>query len=155
MGIAQYINVVFAIIVWAAVFLLMKPQRIKALLPIGLLAAIVLFGAEMYFLSLGLHKYNNPFLPIAGIPLFHLTWSAGSGIIFAHFLKKEFSKKLVIIFIFTVLTMLFGYISDTVGNHTNMGSFNDVYHFILDFFILGVLAWVAEGIFKERIYSNP
>ena len=155
MSIAQYINVIFAVIVWVAVFLLIKPQRIKALLPVGFLAAILLFGVEIFFSLLGLHKFNNPLLPVAEIPLFHLVWAAGSGIIFVNYLKKEFSKNLIIIFFFTVLTEVFTYISDTVGNHSNLGNFNDIYHFIVDFTTLAVLAWASEGLFKERIFSNP
>ena len=154
MDIAKYINVLFAIIVWVAVFILIKPQKIKLLLPVGMLSAIILFGVEIYFISLGLHKYTNPFLPIAGIPLFHLIWGAGSGIIFMEYMKKEFSKKLVIIMFFTIITGVFAYISDMVGNHSNLRGFNDIDHFVLNFFTLSVLAWASEGLFGKQIYEN-
>ena len=154
MDVARYINIIFAIIVWLAVFILIKPQRIKALLPLGMLAAIVLFGVELYFKSLGLHKYNNPFLPVAGIPLFHLFWGAGSGIIFINYMKREFSKKLIIIMLFTILTGIFAYISDMIGNHANLKGFNDFYHIILNFATLSFLTWASEGLFGKRIYEN-
>ena len=156
MDIARYLNVLFAIIVWVAVFILLKPQRIKQLLPVAVLSVIVLFGVEVYFKSLGLHKYNNPFLPIAGIPLFHLIWGAGSGIIFVNYIKKEFSQKLIMILFFTILTGVFAYISDMVGNHSNLRGFNDLDHFVLNFFTLSFLIWASEGLFGKQIYeTNP
>jgi hypothetical protein len=50
--------------------------------------------------------------------------------------------------------MLFGYITDIVGNHANLKGFNDLYHFALDFFTLSILAWAGEGLFGDRIYST-
>jgi len=154
MDIAKYINLFYAIIVWVAVFILIRPQRIKSLLPVAFLSAIILFGVELYFKSLGLHKYNNPFLPVAGIPLFHLFWGAGSGMIFVNYMKKEFSKKLIIISFFAILTSAFAYGSDMIGNHVNLKGFNDMYHIILNFFTLSILIWVSEGLFGERIYKD-
>lgn len=154
MEIDRYINIIFAIIVWGAVFLLIKPQRIKSLLPVGILSALILFGVELYFQSLGLHKYNKPLLPIVGIPLFHLVWGAGSGIIFVHYLKKEFSQKLIIILFFTIITGLFAYFADMVKNHSNLKGFNEIYHITLNFFTLSFLAWASEGLFGKRIYAK-
>lgn len=82
MNIGHYIHVIYSIIVWVAVFILIKPKHLRELLPVALFSVIVLFGAEVYTLTLGLGWFNNPFLPIVGVPLFHLVWGAGSGIIF-------------------------------------------------------------------------
>lgn len=154
MDLARYINVIFAILVWAAGFIIIKPKKVIELWPIALLAALVLFGTELFFTSLNLYKFNNPFLPIAGIPLFHLIWGAGSGLIFIYFMKKEFGKKLAIILMFTVIVEIFGYFSFQVGNHSMFGNFNRVYHSVEDFIVLSFLVWIAEGMFKKRIYPN-
>jgi hypothetical protein len=122
--------------------------------PIAILATLVLFGTELFFTTLNQYKFNNPFIPIYGIPLFHLIWGAGSGLIFVFFLKKEFWKKLVIILVFTIFVEIFEYISSQIGNHSMFGNYNIVYHFIQDFVILSFLAWISEGMFKERIYPN-
>ena len=154
MDISKYINLIYAVVVWVAVFILIKPGRIKRLLPLGILSALILFGVELYFMSLMMHKYNNPLLPIAGIPLFHLIWGAGSGIIFFNYLKKGFSKKLLVIFFFTILTQVFFYIANKVGSHTGLNGFNDMYHFILNFFTLSILAFFGEGLFGRNIYPD-
>ncbi|MEW6063880.1 hypothetical protein P378_07125 [Desulforamulus profundi] len=54
MELAKWINLIFAVIAWGAVLLLVKPQRIKELLPVGLLAAIVLLAGNLAFSTLGL-----------------------------------------------------------------------------------------------------
>lgn len=154
MDISRSINIIYAIIVWVAVFIIIKSKRVKVLLPIALLSAIVLFGTELFFTSLGLYKFNNPLLPIAEIPLFHLIWGAGSGLLFVHFLKKEFSKKIVVVFVFAILTEAFSYVSKLVDNHSMFGNFNPLYHIVENFVILSFLAWISEGLFKDRIYPN-
>lgn len=154
MDISRYTNLIFAIIVWIAVFILIRPQRIKSLLPVGVLSALILFGVELYFGSLGLHKYNRPLLPLAGIPLFHLVWGAGSGIIFVHYLKQEFSQKIIVILFFTIFTGIFAYFADMVGNHSNLKGFNEIYHLTLNFFTLCFLAWTSEGLFGKRIHAK-
>jgi len=133
---ASYINVLYAIIVWGTALIIIKPKRIMELWPISILAAFVLFGTELFFTNLNQYKFNNPFLPVAGIPLFHLIWGAGSGLIFIHFMKKEFGKKITIILVFTIIVELFGYFSFQVGNHSMFGNFNVVYHFVEDFIVL-------------------
>jgi hypothetical protein len=151
---ARYINVIYAVIVWAAALIIIKPKRILKLWPISLLAALALFGTELFFTSLKQYKFNNPFLPIVGIPLFHLIWGAGSGLIFIYFMKKEFGKKLAIILVFTIVVEIFGYFSSEVGNHHMLGNFSRVYHFVENFITLSFLAWISEGMFKDRIYPN-
>ena len=150
----RYIDVIFSIVVWGVIFILLKPSRIKQLLPAALLSAIVLFITEEFVHALELTKFENPFLPILGIPFFHLVWGAGSGIIFINFLKKEFSKKVLIIFLFALLTGLFGYISEQTKSHMHMGKFNDLSNLILDFASLSILAWSSEGLFGKWIYPN-
>lgn len=154
MDLARYINVIYAVIVWAAALIIIKPKRIVDLWPISILAALVLFGAELFFTTLDQFKFNNPLLPIAGIPLFHLIWGAGSGLVFIYFMKKEFGKKLVIILVFTIFVEIFRYFATQVGNHSMFGNFDLVHHFVENFIVLSFLAWVSEGMFKERIYPN-
>lgn len=154
MDLARHINIIDAVIVWLAVFIIVKPKRAKELLPVAVLSMLVLFGIEMFVQALELTKFNNPFLPVAGIPLFHLLWGAGSGIIFVYFMKKEFIKKAFIIFVFTFIAGIFGYISEKIGNHSHMGNIHDTYNYILDYLTLVFLIWAAEGLFMKSIYPN-
>lgn len=154
MTIEQYIDIIFTALALAAAILLVKPQRIKALLPVSLVGMIVLFGVDLFFTTLGLYRFINPLLPIAGIPLFHIAWGAGCAIVIMHYMKQEFGRKLVTIFFFTVLMGLFGYISEQVNGHTHLNDFNEVYNFILDFVALSFFVFLSEGLFRERIYPN-
>lgn len=154
MAAAQYIDIIFDIVILAAIILLIKPQRIKALLPVSFVAVIVLFVVEVVSINLGLYKFNSPLLPILGIPFFHLLWSAFGAILVMNYMKKEFSKKVIIILFFTVASGLFGYISDKVGGHSHLGNFNELTNFVLDFAALSLFVWASEGIFGERIYQK-
>ena len=154
LDLARYVNIINAVIVWAVVFIVIKPKRIKELLPIAVLSALILFVFEMFLHGLDLAMFNNPLLPIAGTPFFHLVWGAGSGLIFVYFMKEEFSKKIFVILIFALITGVFGFISEKVGNHSHLGKFNDLYNFAFDYVTLVFLIWIAEGLFMRRIYPN-
>lgn len=154
MSIVQYIDIIFAIIVWAAALLLVKPKRIAELLPVSLIAVIVLFAVDIFFTTLGLYRFNNPLLPIGGIPFFHLIWSTGGAIVIMNYMKREFSKKLIMIFFFTIISGLFGYVSEVVGGHSHLNNFNEVYNIALDFVSLSFFVFISEGLFSERIYHK-
>ena len=154
MTIVQYVDIIFSIIVWGVAFVLVKPKRVMEILPVSLVAMIILFGVDIFFTTIGLYRFNNPLLPIGGIPFFHLIWSAGGAIVIMHYMKKEFSKKLIMIFLFTIVSGLFGYISESVGGHTHLNNFNEVYNFVLDFVSLSFFIFVSEGLFGEKIYSK-
>lgn len=78
LGFGKIYKLIYAVIVWAAALIIVKPKRILKLWSISLLAALALFETELFFTSLKQYKFNNPFLPIVGIPLFHLIWGAGN-----------------------------------------------------------------------------
>ena len=150
---AKYTGIIFAIIVWSFVFLFIKPHRTKQLLPIAIFSAMVLFAAEYFLISLKLFRFNNPLIPIGGIPLFHLIWGAGSGLVFIHYMKKEFIKKLVLIAFFTIITLLFETFSLTIGASSQLNGFTTFHSAIVDILMLALLIGVSESLWGDRIYS--
>lgn len=154
MEIAKWISPIFAIVVWAVIFILIKPRRIKELLPIGLIAALILFTTDEILISLRAIKFNQPLLPIAGQPLFHLVWGAGGGILLINYLKEEFSKKLPIILFFGIATVFFEYVAETAGSYTTVREFTFTHDFLIDIFSLAFLVWVSEGLFGDLIYRR-
>ena len=44
---AKWINPIFAVLLWVVVFVLIKPKRVLELLPIGIIAAILLFTVQV------------------------------------------------------------------------------------------------------------
>lgn len=150
---AKYTGLVFAIIVWSFILVFIKPHRAKQLLPVAMLSAIILFTAEYFLITLNLFKFNNPLLPIGGIPLFHLVWGAGSGIILIHFMKRELIKKVVLIIFFTIATLLFETISLAIGASSQLNNFTSFHSAIVDILMLITLTGISESLWAERIYS--
>lgn len=154
MDLATWINPIFAVVTWAALFILVKRKRIIELLPVGLLAAILLFAVEQFFFALGMFRFNAGLIMIAGVPLFHLFWGAASGMIFINYIREEFSKKIPIILLFAVLTEMFVYIAMSVGNFSFLGPYNFLFDFILNLVVLLILAQLSEGLFGRRIHQR-
>lgn len=154
MNITSYIHVIYAVIVWGFALIFIKPKRIKELLPISILAMIILFVAEYFLISLNLYRFNSPMLPIGGIPLFHLIWGAGSGIVVLHYMKKGFTEKVVLIIFFTIVTLAFEYIAESIGAASHLGNFNEIHDAFEDLIILIALVWISEGLWGNRIHSN-
>lgn len=152
MSIWRYIYVFYVIIVWAVIFVFIKPQRLKALLPVSLLGVLVLFLTEEFLVTAGLYKFSNAFLPVFGIPFFHLLWGAGAAIIVMNFMPQSFIKKLFTILIFTVITMIFEYFPENYANKaTHVGKYSEIHDAIQDFLSLLILVTFSEGFFGKRI----
>lgn len=152
MDLARWINFIYAVLSWGAVFLLIKPHRIKDLLPAGILAAIVLFAGELYLVSLGLIRFNQAVSFVAGIPTFNLLWGVAGGILMMNYMKEDFAKKLPIVFLFTIILEAMVYFALQVGHISFLGPYTSLHDTIINFVVLLLFAQVAEGLVKKRIY---
>lgn len=150
----KWINVIYAFSLWVLVFLLIKPQRIKELLPVGVIAAIILFSVQFILISLGLIKFNKAWIFILGVPLLNPLWGAAAGILVMNYMKQDFSKKIPMLLFFSIISEAAAYIAVRVGNLSFLGNFNVFYDFILAFVSLLVLTQISEGLYKERIYKT-
>ena len=152
--VAKWINPVYAIIVWVVMLLLIKPKRIWELAPIGILASMLIFVGQQSLFSLNLLRYNKGLIILAGIPLFQYFWAFAFGIIMINYMQQEWHKKLPIIALFAIISVLHGYIASTIGNLSYLNGFNVLYDLGLTFLVFSFGVWIAEGMFKERIYSK-
>lgn len=150
----SWINVVYAVVLWIVVFVLIKPNRIKELLPIGFLGAITLFAVQLILISLGLIRFNKSVFDIASIPLFNPIWGAAAAILIMNYMKQDFIKKVPIILFFTSISMLASYYAAKVGNISYIGKYNFFYDAVLNFFAILLLAQISEGLFGDIIYKN-
>ena len=150
----QYIYITYLIITYGAAFILMKPKRIKEMLPIALIGIIVLFLTEEYLITLGLYKFPNAILPIFGVPFFHLLWAGAAAMIFMNFMPVDFAKKLLVILVFTLLTMLFEYFPEHHDKAQHLGKYSEIHDAIQDCISLILVVWFSEGLFGKRIHSN-
>ena len=89
-----WINPLYAVILWALVFILIKPPRIKELLPVGIIAGVILFVVEYVLISLGLMQFNKGWILVAGVPLLNPLWGVAAGILVMQYMKQDFSKKI-------------------------------------------------------------
>lgn len=154
MEILRYTHVAFMIFVWLYVFIFIKPKRIKDLLPIGLLALIIIFVTEEFLISLGLYQFNKPLINVFGTPFYHLIWSAGSGIIYMNYMKKEFVKQVLVVLLFTLLTLGFEYLAEKAGVASHLDGYKETHQFLVDLAALVILKWVSIGLFGDRIFRE-
>jgi hypothetical protein len=135
-------------------FAVLKPKRIKELVPIAIVSIVILTAVDVYIISLNLYKFINPLVNIFGAPLFHLLWAGAAGMIFVHYTKPGFNKSIISIIFFTIITILLDLIAEKAGVATRLGNFNYIHSFILNFGILVILLWISIGLYGKRIYSN-
>ena len=109
--------VVFAAVAWTVALLLVPKERIIQLLPIGLAAGFVLsFLIQLVGATwLGLWVFNNPLLPIAGIPLLLPVAYIAEVIIFAHMLPVSTWGRVFYMLIFALGNALIVYFTVSLG----------------------------------------
>lgn len=151
---AKWINPIFAAFTWALVLILIKPQRIRELLPIGIIAGIILFVVQLILISLSLIQFNKGWILVSGVPLLNPLWGAAAGILVMNYMKEEFSKKIPILFFFSIIAEISAYIAVKVGNLSFLGNYNFLFDFITNFTTLLLFSYLSEGLFGKRIYGN-
>ena len=146
----RYYNVYFSILIWLFAFAVIKPARIKTLLPAGLLAALILYCTAFFFGTLGAYGFINPFLSVMGVPFFLIVWGFGVGIVLMHYMPKEFYKKLIVIAIFTLVSRLADYFALLTGYHVhyNFKWYNVI---IQDFAAISLVVFLSEGVLRKKI----
>lgn len=151
---ARYIYVIYFVISLIVVIIFIKPKRIKELLPVSVLSALILFLIEFTLIKLEVYRFNNPIVSVAGVPLFLLLWGAISGMVVMQLMKKEFLLKLIIIILLTLSVLGLEAISEYIGAASHLGKFNNVIEAYFDFLTIVLLVWISEGLWRDRIYKQ-
>jgi hypothetical protein len=63
LNLLPYTHVFYMIIVWAFIFLYIKPKRLKELLPVGFLSLLLVFLIDIYLITLNLYQLWYLHLP--------------------------------------------------------------------------------------------
>ena len=153
-NILRFTHVFYFAFTWLLAFVVIKPRRIKELLPIAILSILALTLVDVYIISLGLYKFNNPLINVLGAPLFHLLWAGAAGIFFVNYMKQGFAKKFVMVVFFTIITLLLEFISERAGVASRLGNYSILHSAFLDFATLVILLWISEGLYGNRIYKH-
>jgi hypothetical protein len=127
--------------------------RIRELIPISIISAIIVGIVNLLGINLGLFKYNKPFLDVFGIPLFRLLWAGIAGIVFIKYMKPNFSHNLLILIYSTALVQMLTYVSELAGEFQRLGSYNYYYNTVLDFSALAAILLLSESLYKYKIYN--
>ncbi|MCX8130566.1 MAG: hypothetical protein N3I35_10765 [Clostridia bacterium] len=135
-------------VMYIAIFI--KPQRIKQLLPVGLLSALVIFCQTLFFKLIGAYGFNNPILPIFGVPIFAIALGFCYGIIVMHHMPRQFHKKLLTITVFIIFTRLADMFATYTGYHVHY-NFHWYNVIVQDFAATSLIVFLSEGIFGKRI----
>lgn len=150
----KWINVLFVPLLWGVVFILIKPQRIRELLPVGVIAAIILFVTQLLLISLNLIRFEKAWIFVLGVPLFNPLWGAAAGILVMNYMKESFSKKIPLLFFFSAIAEAAAYAAVRAGNLSFFGEYTLMHDFIVSFVALLVLTQISEGLYGERIYHR-
>jgi hypothetical protein len=88
-----------------------------------------------------------------GIPLFLVIWGAGIGIVVMHYMPDRFNKKIIVIAIFTLISILVDRLALLSGYHVhnNFGLFHAI---IQDFTAISIFVFLAEGFFGSRVRNR-
>ena len=154
MKMLRYTHIFYFAFTWIFVFIFIKPKRIKELIPIAVLGVIALTIVDVYITSLNLYQYINPVINVLGAPLFHLLWGGGAGIVFIHYMRPGFNRKLINVIFFTIITLALEFIAEKAGVAQRLGSYGYLHSALLDFSTLVILLWIAEGLYGNRIYKS-
>ena len=149
----RHFDLIVGTLAWAAVFFIMKPRRIIQLWPAGVVSVFMLLGSVLFFQSLQIFGYENPALPILGIPLGFLLLAAAGGIIAMNFMPEDFSKKLLLILVFAVALQIIDQLALSYGNHFHHNSFKWYHNLYQIFVTLSVFVFITEGLFGTKIHK--
>lgn len=154
MGILRYTHLFYFVVTWIFVLVVIKPKRIKELIPVAVLGVMILTVFDVYITSLKLYRYINPLVNILGAPLFHLLWGGGAAIVYIHYMRPGFTRKLVNIVLFTMITLSLELGAEKAGVAQRLGEYSFLHSAALDFAALVVLLWISEGLYGNRIYKR-
>lgn len=153
MDFSKIYNILASAAIWSAVLLLLKPDRILRLAPVGLWGLAWMLTVESVSRALGYYQFIDGLFMIAGIPLFHYVFGLGAAILIAHFLgaQNDFNSKLLVVFIFVLLDQVAFYGAVTVGILYKSPDFLPLNKIFRDFVTLSFYAFTAEGWFGHRL----
>lgn len=150
----RYTHIFYFVVTWVFVFIFIKPKRIVELIPVAILGILGLTIVDVYITSLGLYQYINPVVNVLEAPLFHLLWGGAAAIVFVHYIKPGFNRKLVHVIFFTIITLALEFIAEKAGVAQRLDNYSILHSAVLDFSALVVLLWIAEGLYGNRIYKH-
>ncbi|OPX86321.1 MAG: hypothetical protein A4E53_03231 [Pelotomaculum sp. PtaB.Bin104] len=146
-------NLVWAILLWALVFILIPIERIKILWPVAVAAPILLFIIDYIFVKLGYFQFTKFLVLIAGVPPFHLLGGSAGALLLMNWMQKNPLIKVLLVASFSGLLVLSAHLFETLDAFTYLSGFNHILDYVLNVAGLSVLVWVSLALVDEdRLY---
>lgn len=148
-------NVIWAIVLWAIVFILIPFDRIKTIWPIAVLSTVWMFILGYTFIHLGYYHYTRYIAAIGGVPVFHLIGSGAGGLLLVNWLQRSALSKILIVAIFSGLLSLSAYIFMLLDVFKMTNGFNHILHFTVNVAGVSILVWLSLALVgEEKIYEG-
>lgn len=149
-------NLVWALIIWAAVFILVPIQRIKQLLPVVGITFVWFFLINYLFISWGYYRFTHIIISFLGVPLLQAIGGAGGGILLVNWLTPSPLSKILFVFAASSFFSISEYIFRQFNAFVYGSGFNPLISFVHSLAMVSILVWLCIAVMgKEKLYSGP
>ncbi len=148
-------NLIWAVALWGAVFILIPRERIKRLWPVAVISLIMMTLLTYLFVLLGYYHFTKYLILFSGIPPFHVLGGSAGGILLMNWMPRDPLYKLLVVILFSSLFTLAGFLFDLL----NVIKFTRGFNHFLDFFVnlagISFLVWLSFALVgEETVYEG-
>lgn len=148
-------NLVWAIGLWALVFILIPVERIKQLWPVGVLSFLWMFFLNYTFIKLGYYAYTKYLFLVAGVPPLALLGGAAGGILLMNFMQRNPLHKVLIVLLFSGLLSISSELFRRLGAFALLNGFDHILHYAVNTSGIAILVWLSFALVgDEKIYEG-
>ncbi|HBV96032.1 MAG: hypothetical protein JL50_05325 [Peptococcaceae bacterium BICA1-7] len=148
-------NLIWAIGLWALVFVLIPIERLKEIWPVAVVGIIWQFIMNYMMIEGGYYRFNSWIVIIAGVPLFHLIGGAGGSILLLNWMKRNPLYNVILVLFFSGLLLLSESIMIRYGAFQYTNGFNSFLSYLQNVAGLSILVWLSLALVgQEKIHGG-
>lgn len=148
-------NLIWAILLWALVFILIPLNRVKEIWPAAVIAMVLGFIMNYIFIQWGYWRFTHYFVLLAGVPPFHVLGIGAGGILVVNWIQRDILNKLTVVVFSSVLMTLAELVMIGLNAYEFLKGFNYILAFIRNVAGLSFLVWFSIMLIgQERIYGG-
>jgi len=148
-------NIIWALSLWALVFVLIPLERLKQLWPVAVIAYIWMYIMNFTFVYLGYYKFTKQIVELFGVSLLIPLGGAAGGILLMNWFPRNPLYKISVVLLFSGFMGIASYIYQELHAFQMSLGFNHLLHFFVNVAGVSVLAWLSLGILGEdTIYEG-
>lgn len=148
-------NLVWAITIWLAVFILVPLKRIRKLLPVVGITFIWFFFINYLFISWGYYRFTHIIISFLDVPLLQAMGGAGGGILLVNWLTPSPISKILMVIAASSFFSLSEYIFRQFNAFVYGNGFSPLISFVNSLAMISILVWLCLGVMgEENIYHG-